>query len=156
MSVLTVSEQDRILLANKRARVIFEECLMDSPLGAPGREYLKSRGLDGVIFRRLQVGYAPREWRYLHDRILREGWGMDDFVLAGLIAPSGEKEPYDYFRDRIMVPLWSRRGGFAGRCLDKNNPLVEWMFSPRKYVRDFTAAEGKHFGTTALKRSLSL
>ncbi len=107
-------------------------------------DYLKRRGLTGVIAARFGMGYAPDGWRTLASVFPR----YDDPLLAeaGLVISSGGEEDsgdggestqkrYDRFRDRIMFPIRSVRGeviGFGGRVLDKGEP--KYLNSPETPV----------------------
>ncbi len=100
-------------------------------------DYLKQRGLTGVIAARFGLGYAPPGRRALagvfaeySDPMLEEG---------GLVRRKGddeaEVERYDWFRDRIMFPIRSVDGaviGFGGRVLDHSQP--KYLNSPETPV----------------------
>ncbi len=100
-------------------------------------QYLKSRGLTGVIAARFGLGYAPDGWRHLSTVFPR----YDDPLLveAGMVIvqeanPSGdgaEEKRYDRFRDRIMFPIRDVAGdciAFGGRVLDRGEP--KYLNSP--------------------------
>jgi DNA primase len=94
--------------------------------------YLKGRGLSGEIAVRFGLGYAADSWRGLasifasYDDPLLEESGLVIFHADepspgdDADAPAGKR--YDRFRDRIMFPIESGRGGrivsFGGRALD--------------------------------------
>jgi DNA primase len=100
-------------------------------------DYLKGRGLTGVIAARFGLGYAPNGWQNLalavadyEDPIWNE---------AGLVVDrqdeGGAHKRYDRFRDRIMFPIRNARGqviGFGGRILDTGEP--KYLNSPETPV----------------------
>ncbi len=104
-------------------------------------DYLKRRGLSGVIAARFGLGYAPEGWRTLASVFPR--YDDPQLVDAGLVIVQGadeglseaEQKRYDRFRDRIMFPIRSVRGeviGFGGRVLDQGDP--KYLNSPETPV----------------------
>jgi DNA primase len=116
-------------------------------------DYLKRRGLTGVIAARFGLGYAPDGWRHLSTVFAR----YDDPLLveSGLVIerdadsptrrePEGDegsaaadepKKRYDRFRDRIMFPIRDLSGatiGFGGRVIDAGEP--KYLNSPETPV----------------------
>ncbi len=79
-------------------------------------DYLKGRGINGVIARDFMIGYAPDGWQILSPHF------KDTELLceAGMLAFKNDMY-YDRFRQRIMFPIRNKRGhviGFGGRVLD--------------------------------------
>jgi len=86
-------------------------------------DYLKSRGLTGVIARDFSIGYAPDEWQALGD-VLAETCSGDLLLQAGLLTKNDTGRRYDRFRGRIMFPIRDTRGrviGFGGRVLSADS-----------------------------------
>ncbi len=89
-------------------------------------QYLKSRGLSGVIARDFMLGYAPDAWNELSKR-------FDNKLLleAGLLIRKDNGRSYDRFRGRIMFPIRDKRSrvvGFGARVLDDSMP--KYLNSP--------------------------
>ncbi len=87
--------------------------------GARAREYLATRGFNARTVERFGFGFAPDE-RQAMKRALGQ---FEDRMLieAGLRIAVEEKEPYDRFRARLMLPIHDARGrviAFGGRILD--------------------------------------
>ena len=92
---------------------------LDEPGGARALAYLKSRGFDAHTMERFGFGYAPEGRQALKQALARFDEAM--LVEAGLRIVVEERDPYDRFRDRLMLPIHDPRGrviGFAGRILD--------------------------------------
>jgi DNA primase len=92
-----------------------------SPEGAKARAYLATRGFDQHTVARFGFGYAP-EGRQALPKALA-GFEAKDLIEAGLRIVVEEKEPYDRFRGRLMLPIEDARGrviAFGGRILDKD------------------------------------
>ncbi|MEO0191707.1 MAG: DNA primase [candidate division WOR-3 bacterium] len=96
-----------------------------SPEGRIALEYLKSRGITAESINDFAIGYAPSEnalLRAAHD----QGFGVDELAAGGLVhrGPSGAW--FDFFRNRIVFPVYSPSGknilGFSGRTLGGDEP----------------------------------
>ena len=97
----------------------FEACLL-SPEGANARAYLATRGFDAQTNQRFGFGYAP-EGRQALKTALRQ-FPEELLIEAGLRIVVEDKDPYDRFRARLMLPIHDARGrviAFGGRILDK-------------------------------------
>ncbi|MEM1231587.1 MAG: DNA primase, partial [Pseudomonadota bacterium] len=98
----------------KEASLLYQAELRQSPVAI---DYLKGRGLTGIVARDFGVGYAPDAW----DRTLTAFRGRSEELLkAGLITRNDRGRSYDRFRNRIMFPIRDTRGrtiGFGGRVL---------------------------------------
>jgi len=91
------------------------------PEGAKARAYLATRGFDGHTVSRFGFGYAPEGRQALKAAL--SAFPEDKLIEAGLRIGVDDKEPYDRFRGRLMLPIEDARGrviGFGGRILDKN------------------------------------
>src|SRR5438270_6987444 len=105
--------------------------------GADAREYLKHRGIDAATAQRFGLGLAPDN-RTALKRALGK-LGEDKLIDTGmLIQPEeGEKESYDRFRGRLMIPIRDPRGrviGFGGRILGEGEP--KYLNSPQTVLFD--------------------
>lgn len=92
--------------------------MLQSPAGVAARDYLQARGFDGHTIARFGFGYAPDNRGALAKALER----FDDALLieAGLRIAVEERDPYDRFRDRLMLPIHDARGrviAFGGRIL---------------------------------------
>lgn len=94
-------------------------------------DYLKGRGLSGIVARDFELGFAPPGW----DGLLRE-FGTDEagrrrLLEAGLLVEREGGGQYDRFRHRIMFPIRDLRGrvvAFGGRVLGDERP--KYLNSP--------------------------
>lgn len=97
----------------------FTECLA-SPEGEKARAYLATRGFDAHTIVRFGFGYAPEGRQSLKQALQQFPEAM--LIEAGLRIAVEDKEPYDRFRGRLMLPIEDARGrviAFGGRILDK-------------------------------------
>src|SRR4051794_4497338 len=109
--------------------------------GADARDYLKRRGIDAAIAQRFGLGLAPDN-RTALKRALGK-LGEDKLIDTGmLIQPEAneserEKDSYDRFRGRLMIPIRDPRGrviGFGGRILGDGEP--KYLNSPQTVLFD--------------------
>lgn len=101
--------------------------------GAQARAYLARRGITDATAREFGFGFAPDSRQALSRALSRFDEAM--LVEAGMrIAPDeGEREPYDRFRGRLMLPIHDARGrviAFGGRTLAKDAAGAKYLNSP--------------------------
>ena len=90
---------------------------MDNPEARPAREYLKQRGLVGDIAAKFSIGWAPDSWDSLCKHL---SVSNKDLVASGLGGINKNGGQYDFFRNRILFPIFSEQGdpiAFGGRIL---------------------------------------
>jgi len=95
----------------------YHDCLLNRPEARPARDYLKLRGYNSEIAKRFSLGWAPAEWDELSKHLKVSA---DDLKDAGLGGLNRYGNPYDFFRDRVMFPIFNEKGepiGFGGRQL---------------------------------------
>ncbi|RVU06187.1 DNA primase [Novosphingobium umbonatum] len=88
--------------------------------GARARAYLATRGFSAAVCREFGFGYAPEGRQALKGALTQFPEPM--LIEAGLRIAVEDKEPYDRFRGRLMLPIHDARGrviAFGGRILDK-------------------------------------
>ena len=89
------------------------------PEGAKARAYLAKRGVDPQTQARFGFGFAPDGRQAMKGALSRFPEPM--LIEAGLRIAVDDKEPYDRFRNRLMLPIEDTRGrviAFGGRILD--------------------------------------
>ena len=104
--------------------------------GAEARAYLENRGIGAATQKRFSLGFAPNTRNRLKNALKQ--CGVEKLVEAGLlIQPEDEKEPYDRFRGRLMIPIRDQRGraiAFGGRILGPGEP--KYLNSPETPLFD--------------------
>ncbi len=91
---------------------------------AKAREYLEGRGVDAENRARFSIGYAPDGYSALKDALGTDERRMKLLDRAGLFSKNDRGHVYDKFRDRVMFPIFDRRGrviAFGGRVLEKDD-----------------------------------
>ncbi|WP_370034144.1 DNA primase [Qipengyuania mesophila] len=87
--------------------------------GAQARAYLGRRGFSDATIREFGFGYAPEDRQALKRALDRFDEPM--LIESGMRISVEDKEPYDRFRGRLMLPIHDMRGrviAFGGRVLD--------------------------------------
>ena len=122
----------RILAANKDAARFFFSSL-NSDAGRNARGYWRGRGLSDDTIRRFGLGYAPDSFQATRDHLKHLGYTEEELLAAGLIKRSEKGSTFDFFRGRVMIPIFDLRGNviaFSGRKLDPEQPGGKYVNSP--------------------------
>ncbi|MGS1077511.1 DNA primase [Pseudoxanthomonas beigongshangi] len=88
------------------------------------RAYLDGRGVDAATRTQFAIGYAPDGFSALKDALGTDERRMKLLDRAGLFSKNDRGHTYDKFRDRVMFPIYDRRGrviAFGGRVLQKDD-----------------------------------
>ena len=97
--------------------------------GAEARAYLTQRGITPATAEAFDIGFAPDSRGKLKTALSQ--FGESKLIEAGLLILVEEKEPYDRFRGRLMIPIRDPRGrviAFGGRILGPGEP--KYLNSP--------------------------
>lgn len=120
--------------ANEHARRFFRRQLR----GAEGRkalDYLRGRGLSDRTIDECGLGFAPDAWNRLGETLGKEGIPASAVVELGLSREGKGGKRYDFFRNRLIVPIHDAQGrvaAFAGRSLDGSEP--KYVNSPENPI----------------------
>ena len=129
--------RSRIISINKdAARFYFSR--LNSDAGRVGRAYWRGRGLSDATIKRFGLGYAPDSFRETRDHLKSLGYTEDELLAAGLIKRSEKGGTFDFFRHRVMIPIFDLRGNviaFSGRKLDPEQQLVAAILKNPDYIR---------------------
>ncbi|WP_422060360.1 DNA primase [Sphingopyxis sp.] len=102
---------------------------LDSSNGAPARDYLTKRGISDATRRAFGFGLAPDSRSALKEALKKFPTAM--LVESGMLIAVEDKDPYDRFRGRLMIPIRDARGrviAFGGRILGDGEP--KYLNSP--------------------------
>ncbi len=111
------------------------------------------RGFSAETLATYGIGYAPQGWQATLDYLTNLGHNVDDLIEVGLVKRSENGREYDYFRNRLIIPIRDERGrviGFGARALaDEDNP--KYLNSPQTPLFDKSRVL---FGLDRAKRAL--
>ena len=113
----------------------YRHALKSHPARQAAVDYLKGRGLSGVIARDFGLGFAPPGWDNLLKHLGGDSLQQKAMIDAGLLIENAEGRRYDRFRDRVMFPIRDSRGrviAFGGRVLGDDKP--KYLNSPETPV----------------------
>ncbi len=133
-----------LLKLHAEAAEWFHENLMKRELGAPARDYLKKRGINGEVAKSWKLGYAPESWDAFYKWATGEGYSQRDLITSGLVSireadqdqrseVRDQKSVYDRFRGRLMFPISNDVGetiAFSGRVLTAEASAAKYINSP--------------------------
>ena len=99
--------------------------------GAEARAYLEQRGISDATRRAFGFGYAPDSRGQLKTAL--RDFPVEMLIEAGLLIQPEDRnrDPYDRFRGRLMIPIRDARGrviAFGGRILGQGEP--KYLNSP--------------------------
>lgn len=120
----------------EQAAAFYRQQLREHPQAATAVDYLKGRGLTGVVAREFGLGFAPPGWDNLHKALGADDATAQVMKTAGLAVDRNNGGTYDRFRNRIMFPIQDRRGrviGFGGRVLEAED-TPKYLNSPETPV----------------------
>ncbi len=128
-----------LLKANKEAAAWFHLLLMKHQIATPAREYLKSRGINGEMAKRWQMGYAPENRAFYREWMAEHRLSEQILVDAGIFSVADQDEhgrggrSYPRWRHRLMFPIRNDNGdviAFSGRILDPEQKGGKYVNSP--------------------------
>ena len=110
----------------------FYEQQLRAPAGRAALDYLRGRGLDDKTIARFRLGYAPAASAALKAALTKAAVPEERMIAAGLLKkPEDGRDSFDYLRDRVVFPIFDRRGrviAFGGRIMGDGQP--KYLNSP--------------------------
>ncbi|GBF48963.1 DNA primase [Leptospira ryugenii] len=123
---------------NERVRVYFQKNFQTSA-GEVAMKYLLERGLYEDEVRIFGIGYALPGFQNLAKDFIRSEAETKMAEALGLLKRQDQnRDPYDFFRNRIMFPVIDARGrtiAFSGRILG-NSEEAKYINSPNSSIYD--------------------
>ncbi len=113
------SEESYINITAAAARVYAEKLF--TPDGAHALSYIRGRGFSDEMIKKYGIGYAPKN-NIVANKFVNTH--QDKLIATGLVR-RGEYGLYDFFRDKLMFPIFNAHGqivAFSGRSLDGSEP----------------------------------
>lgn len=138
-----VQREESYFDITERAAAEYQKQL-SAPTGAVALEYIRGRGFTDEMIKKYRLGYAPK-----NNLIANKFVNTKQDVLIGTgLCRRGDYGMYDFFRDKLMFPIFSARGqvvAFSGRSLDGSEPKYintadTEIFHKRKTIFGFNFA----------------
>src|SRR5437773_2186707 len=114
-----MEREKRLLAANDTAHFYFRQALRGTERGKEVAHYIADRGIRAETVEKFGLGYAPDSWDGLVGYLRKKSYYDDEVVAAGLVGRS-DRGVFDWFRDRLIVPIKDGRGriiAFGGRAM---------------------------------------
>ncbi len=129
-------KKQRIYQMNRLAAKYFYHALHGKE-AKEAQEYVKKRRLTAETIRTFGIGYAPDQWDGLIKHLEQHGFHRGEMVEAGLAKMSEKGRIYDFFRNRLMFPVFDVRGNviaFGGRIMSGESKGMKYINSPETPV----------------------
>jgi DNA primase len=120
--------QTGLVAASEAARSWFTE-QYQGLAGGEARAYVARRQISDELVKAFGIGFAPDSRGKLKGALA--AFGIPTLVEAGLLIAVDDKDPYDRFRGRLMIPIRDPRGrtiAFGGRIIGQGEP--KYLNSP--------------------------
>ena len=109
---------------NKAALDFYHYVLIKHKAGKRALKYLlDERKLDERLIETFMIGFSPKDGVDLSNYLInKKKYKKEDLIEAGLAFYSGQRV-LDFFRGRVMFPLFDHRNnvvGFSGRAIDES------------------------------------
>ena len=147
-------EKAKLYQINEAAAQYFHNLLVNSSAAEKVRKYVVSRGFASKTISDFQLGFSPNSWEALKQYLLERDYTESELLEAGLIVETEEGKTHDRFRNRLMFPIFDRRGrtiGFGARVLDDSLP--KYLNSPQTPIFDKSSSlYGINLAATAIRQ----
>jgi len=121
--------KESIFAIHKEALQFFKNNLSSS---ASSNAYLVERGLSSEIIEKFSIGYSTSMRDPLFSHLKNQSFTLEQIKASGLVY-FGENGVHDFFRDRIMFPIFDLQGrpvAFGGRKLSTAENIPKYLNSP--------------------------
>lgn len=111
--------KDQILDLYDKVAGSFHFLLTQNPTGKKALDYLLSRNVSPEIIEKFNLGYSPKDRKWLHSFLLSKNYSQDFLEKTGLFSKNYKN--IAFFSDRLMFPICDRHGktiAFGGRILE--------------------------------------
>ena len=128
-------EKTSLYELNEQMARTFHDMLMSSQEAEEARLYLARRKITDETIRRFDLGYAPRDPKWLHTYLIKLGYSDDFLRQSGFF--SRNSYPYPLFCNRLMFPVKSWQGrvvAFGARDLTFRDDTPKYINTPETAV----------------------
>lgn len=118
---------NKIYEINRHTAYFYHKNLF-SEQGKTGLEYFQSRNLDSQMITVFGLGYSC-DYNSLPEYLSKKGYDIKSMKEAGVIGINDFGKPFDFFGERIIIPIINAAGkviGFTARLLDKKPDFAKY------------------------------
>lgn len=115
-----VAREENYFQIVETAAKIYQQKLFE-PEGKVALDYIRGRGFSDDMIKKYRLGYAPKN-NFITNKFANV---KQDKLLSTGLCKRGEYGMYDFFRDKLMFPIFNAHGqvvAFSGRSLDGSDP----------------------------------
>ena len=115
-----VAREETYFQIVETAAKIYQQKLFE-PDGKFALDYIRGRGFSDDMIKKYRLGYAPKN-NLITNKFANV---KQDKLLSTGLCKRGEYGIYDFFRDKLMFPIFNAHGqvvAFSGRSLDGSDP----------------------------------
>jgi len=124
----------QLIEIGKFAGRFFQDSISDVLKGGVGRQYLKTRELKPETIKRFGLGYAPDGGVRFVEAARAKGF-KDNVVEASGLAKRNERGLYDFFRNRLTIPIRDVSGNtVAFGARDLGDGIPKYINSPENVL----------------------
>lgn len=147
-------QREAMVEAVRRAVEFYHRLLRSDDAAGQARGYLRSRGYGSEVVDHFKVGYSPDTVEALTKELTAGGVNPQTLVDTGLSRRGRGGSLFDYFRGRLMFPIYDLRGdpvGFGARKLTGEGP--KYLNSPEtRLYQKARLLYGLNWARTAIGR----
>ncbi len=121
----STASKEKIYEIYKWANIFYQKNLNKSERA---KNYLSNRGINNETIKLFQIGFAKADKDGLYNFLKSKNFDESLIKLSGLV-----NRDFDFFRDRIIIPIHDITGrviGFGGRLLGSDGELPKYINSP--------------------------
>lgn len=123
-------KRESMFIINQRCAEHFRKNLLDTA-NLPALEYVKGRwGLEYA--EEMGIGFAPNKWNNLLDFVKSAGLSIELMTEMGLLKVGEKGNVYDFYRNRIVIPIrdrYRRIIGFTARDMSGEKEVAKYLNS---------------------------
>ena len=129
-----ITENEKYYEIMKQAQIYFSKNIFNS---SEALNYMGNRGYLETDLRKFGIGFAENKWDGLLLYLTNKGYSTDDLLELGLIIKNENGNIFDYFRNRIIFPIYNdnmKIVGFGGRTINTDENTPKYLNSPESKI----------------------
>ena len=129
-----ITENEKYYEIMKQAQIYFSKNIFNS---SEALNYMGNRGYLEVDLRKFGIGFSENKWDGLLSYLTNKGYSIDDLLELGLVIKNENGNIFDYFRNRIIFPIYNdnmKIVGFGGRTINTDENTPKYLNSPESKI----------------------
>jgi DNA primase len=128
------SDREALFELYRKLSDSFHYILEHKPMAETAREYLRARNISQKMIEAYRIGYAPDNPDWLFKFLRSKNYSEGLLASSGMFSKNNPR--YPLFRNRILFPIFDKRGritGFGGRALN-NEQNAKYLNTPETAI----------------------